>query len=275
VAARDQEQEPMRIGRFARRTGLSVGALRHYAALGLVEPAHVDPHTGYRYYRPDQVDQARLVARLRELDVPLAVIRAVLGATPAEQRRRLAEHHAAVEAEIWRLQRRAHWLRQVVVNEEDLMAGRPGFALDPDDERRLAASLFNRTWDLLERTDRGTDEDDEMLHTAHASRYHWGRVGQPANLARGEWQVSRVYAVLGRAEPALHHARRCLELAETHDLGPFDVGCGHEALARAHRVANDQDAVAKHLAAAAALAEQVDDAEDRDVLLGDLAQLGP
>lgn len=261
----------MSIGRFARRTGLSIGALRHYAALGLLVPARVDADTGYRYYRADQVDQARLVARLRDLEVPLAVIRTVLGAPPAEQRRRLAAHHAALEAEIWRLQRRAHRLRHIVAGEEELMTTGSTIALAPDDERRLAAALFNHTWDLLERTDRGVDEDDEMLHTAHASRYHWGRIGQPVNVARGEWQCSRVYAALGRAEPAVHHARRCLELAEAHLLGPFDVACGHEALARAYRVAGDRDAAAEHAAAASALAERIDDAEERDTLLGDLA----
>ena len=45
---------------------------------------------------------------------------------------------------------------------------------------------------------------------ARASRFHWGEVGEPVNRVRGEWQCSRVYAVLGRAEPALWHARRCL-----------------------------------------------------------------
>lgn len=71
------------------------------------------------------------------------------------------------------------------------------------------------------RVSRGSCElsdDDRMLHLAHASRHHWGEVvgstdlgqGGPANLARGEWLCSRVYAVLGRAEPARHHAERLL-----------------------------------------------------------------
>jgi hypothetical protein len=47
-----------------------------------------------------------------------------------------------------------------------------------------------------------------MLHMAHASRFHWEQVGTPANLARGEWLCSRVYAVLRRPEPCLHHAAR-------------------------------------------------------------------
>ena len=53
-----------------------------------------------------------------------------------------------------------------------------------------------------------------MIHAAHASRYHWSKVGTNANLARGEWQVSRVYTVLDRAEPALYHAHRCLTHVE-------------------------------------------------------------
>ena len=60
------------------------------------------------------------------------------------------------------------------------------------------------------------EDDDRMLHAAHASRYHWGEAPEcePANLARGEWQISRVYMVLGRAEPAIWHAQRCLEHCE-------------------------------------------------------------
>jgi hypothetical protein len=86
-------------------------------------------------------------------------------------------------------------------------------SLDPGDERRLAVGLFNHVWDLLGKPDRSVSDDFEMIHAAHASRYHWGAVGEPVHWARGEWQCSRVYAVLGRFEPALLHAERCLELA--------------------------------------------------------------
>src|SRR5579872_3500148 len=64
------------------------------------------------------------------------------------------------------------------------------------DERLLAAQLFNETWRLMEQDNRTIEDDDRMIHAAHASRYHWGLVPEatPANLARGEWQISRVYA---------------------------------------------------------------------------------
>ena len=147
------------------------------------------------------------------------------------------------------------------------------FQLDPKVERRLAARLFNRVWELLERTDRSVTDDDEMLHAAHASRHHWGQVGEPVHWARGEWQCSRVYATLGRAEPALHHGRRCLELSEEHELSGFDIGCAHEAIARAAKLAGLDDYVAKHAALARAAAEQLTDPEERQVLLGDIASL--
>ena len=66
----------MSIGRFARRAGLSIGALRHYAEIGLLPPARVDPDTGYRYYTEEQLDPARRIALLRDLEVPLNLIRA-------------------------------------------------------------------------------------------------------------------------------------------------------------------------------------------------------
>jgi DNA-binding transcriptional MerR regulator len=66
------------IGRFARLCRLSVKQLRHYDELGLLPPAHVDPDTGYRYYRPDQARDALLIGLLRSLDVPLPSIGQVL-----------------------------------------------------------------------------------------------------------------------------------------------------------------------------------------------------
>src|SRR5512146_241731 len=87
------------IGRFARLTGLSIGALRHYDELDLLRPAAVDAVTGYRSYRAGQVARGREIARLRALEVPLDEIRRVLDVDdPAERRRLLADQRARVEA---------------------------------------------------------------------------------------------------------------------------------------------------------------------------------
>jgi hypothetical protein len=143
------------------------------------------------------------------------------------------------------------------------------------DPRLLAAQLFNETWSLLERTDRSPADDDRMLHAAHASRYHWERVptATPANLSRGEWQISRVYNVLNRAEPALYHARRTLELCREHGIGDWDLAFAHEALARAYAVAGDMARARSHTDQALAAAEDISEAEDRELLLADLATI--
>lgn len=80
------------IGTFARMTHLGVKRLRHYHDTGVLEAAHVDPATGYRYYDVDQSEDARTVARLRVLDVPLPQIAAILAA-PADERRELLAGH--------------------------------------------------------------------------------------------------------------------------------------------------------------------------------------
>jgi hypothetical protein len=146
--------------------------------------------------------------------------------------------------------------------------------VDAADERRLAVDLFNRVWALLELPERTREQEDELVHAAHASRHHWAAVGTARNLARGEWQVSRVYAVLGRAEPALHHARRCLELLEESGDGEdWDVPFAHEALARAHFLAGDGAAAQRHLGLARELGEGIADEEDRAHLEAELADL--
>jgi hypothetical protein len=148
--------------------------------------------------------------------------------------------------------------------------------LDDEGRRRLAAALFNHVWTLLRKEERTVADDDEMIHAAHASAYHWMGIGTAANRARSEWQCSRVYAVLGRAEPALHHALRCLEIAEASpgEMEDWDVPFACEALARAHAVAGDDAAAREWLTRAKAAGEAIGDEEDRLLLESDLATIG-
>ena len=151
----------------------------------------------------------------------------------------------------------------------------PGPAnVDPALQRQLAVDLFNRVWALLESDERRRAGSTTLTHAAHASAYHWRQVGAPENFARSEWQCSRVYAVLGRAEPALHHARRCLELCEQHGIGDWDLGFAYEALARAHAVAGD-GAETRRWLGGREQAGRVAEADDREHLLGDLATITP
>jgi hypothetical protein len=140
-------------------------------------------------------------------------------------------------------------------------------------ERELAKRLFNLVWDLLEQPSRAPDDDELMLNAAHASLYHWLRVGEPVNEARGEWQISRVYATLRRAEPALHHARRSLALCEQHGIGDFDLAFAYEAISRAHMVAGDEAEASTFAAVALTAAGGIEDDEDREIFLGDIVDL--
>ena len=148
--------------------------------------------------------------------------------------------------------------------------------MTPEEERQLAVDLFNRTWTLLELPARTPEQGDELIDTAHASAYHWLQVGTAANRARSQWQLSRVYVVLGRPEPALHHAHRCLAWCEANPeaLEDWDLPYAHEALARAQALAGDADEARRHADRARELAAGVAGAEDREHLEADLATLG-
>ena len=89
----------MTSGAFARASGLSRKALRLYDELGLLRPAEVDPDSQYRRYDPAQLGQARLVAWLRRLGMPLASIRAVSTLPPAQAATELAAYWERIEAE--------------------------------------------------------------------------------------------------------------------------------------------------------------------------------
>ena len=73
------------IGRFSRMTRLSIKALRLYDRKGLLVPAHVDPSSGYRYYKLDQAQRAETIRILRSVDMSLGDIQVIVDANNKEQ----------------------------------------------------------------------------------------------------------------------------------------------------------------------------------------------
>lgn len=116
-------------------------------------------------------------------------------------------------------------------------------------------------------------QDDEMLHAAHASRHHWGQIGEPVNFARGEWQCARVYAVLKRAEPAHYHAQRSLAICVEHNIGDFDLAFAYEALARAAMVADDEEEMRRYLELAREAGKNIAEEDDKQIFDADLATI--
>lgn len=88
------------IGEFARRTRLSHKALRLYDAMGLLPPAHVDAESGYRYYRESQLEQARLIGLLRQLEMPLNRIAEVLGLPGSKAAQAISRYWGEVEGDV-------------------------------------------------------------------------------------------------------------------------------------------------------------------------------
>jgi DNA-binding transcriptional MerR regulator len=86
------------IGEFARRSRLSLKALRLYDERGVLVPSRVDQASGYRYYGTAQLEEARLVVMLRQLQLPLAAIKELLTCDPADAATRIAEHWRHAEA---------------------------------------------------------------------------------------------------------------------------------------------------------------------------------
>jgi DNA-binding transcriptional MerR regulator len=103
------------IGDFSRMTHLSVKALRHYHDMGVLEPAAVDPFTGYRSYNTSQVGSAQVIRRLRDLGMPLDSIAAVLAAPDLVARNReIAAHLARMERQLEQTQASVAALRALL-----------------------------------------------------------------------------------------------------------------------------------------------------------------
>jgi hypothetical protein len=145
---------------------------------------------------------------------------------------------------------------------------------EKDNHKKFAVDCFNLVWSLMEKKSRTKEEDDRMVHAAHASRFHWGEIGTPTEFERGEWQISRVYSVLKRSQPALYHAKICLEICQENQIGDWDIAFAYEAMARAHAVAGQKEESRKYIELAQRAAEQIKEKGDKDYLLNELATIG-
>ncbi|WP_425587804.1 MerR family transcriptional regulator [Streptomyces marokkonensis] len=106
-----RDEELLTIGAFAARARLSAKALRLYDRMGLLVPDHVDEATGYRYYRTGRTERARLVALLRQLDMPLAKVAEVVHADGPGAAGLLDAYWAGVEARVAGQRTLADYLR--------------------------------------------------------------------------------------------------------------------------------------------------------------------
>lgn len=148
--------------------------------------------------------------------------------------------------------------------------------IDPQQlHRQQSVALFNRTWDLLDRSERTASEDEAMFLAACASLWHWNQRDDVTSRHRsiGCWQISRVLAVLGRGSEAMLWAKRSLEEAIAAGSDPFYTGYAHEAIARAAGAMGKSDLMRRHLTTARDTAAGVADEGLRKALQDDIASI--
>src|SRR5260370_29425852 len=113
------------IGEFARHGRISVRMLRHYDEIGLLQPAHVDPNTAYRFYAARQLSDLNRVIALKDLGFTLQQVRAILDQRigAAELRGMLILRRAEIQAQIGAENARLSRVEARLVTIED--EGRP------------------------------------------------------------------------------------------------------------------------------------------------------
>jgi hypothetical protein len=136
----------------------------------------------------------------------------------------------------------------------------------------FAKKLHDATWELMELPNRTPEDDALLIHTAHASCYHWLQVGMGVNHQRAIWLLARTYTVLEKTELALEYAERCMELTVEYEeeIEKFDVAYGWESLARASALANDKSSTKRFRKEAEKSARAIKNKEDREWFLQDL-----
>ena len=134
--------------------------------------------------------------------------------------------------------------------------------------RYFSVECFNRTWDLIEKPKRTSEDNRKMVLLSLTSLWHWTQRSDctSMNLSIGYWQVSRVYALIGQFENARMYGQLCLKASQGEGVLPFYLGYAYEALARAEMVAGNREKMADYLGQAFQVVEQVKDPEEKKML---------
>jgi hypothetical protein len=144
----------------------------------------------------------------------------------------------------------------------------PPFNIE-DAHRWFAVECNNQVWSLLEKDNRTQEDNEIMVHAAHASHYHWSVVGEPLNVQRGFWLISRVYVVLKQGEIALYYATKCMDITNQQKLQDFDLAYAYEAMARAHATLGNYGDAGQYIQLAQEAGEKIAGTEDRSLFFSD------
>jgi tetratricopeptide (TPR) repeat protein len=140
--------------------------------------------------------------------------------------------------------------------------------------RRFAKSCNAQVWELLGKSPRTPAENEELLLSAHASLYHWQKLGSALNIQRSHWLLARVYNVLREPAGAMKHATRCIELTKTHvsEMQDFDIAYAFEAMARTYALLGDMMQAKEYYDLALRVGQAIKNSVDKELFMSDFSK---
>ncbi|WP_217428239.1 MerR family transcriptional regulator [Microlunatus speluncae] len=182
----------LNIGEFAQWAGLTVKALHLYDERGILAPAEVDPHSGYRRYAASQLRDAMMIKALRDADVPLAEVASAVAA-PDRAVELLEQHRERVVAAREAEDRAADRSRQVLAGMDVVV---------PVEFRTAAPQPYAGVLIELAADDATEGDDDDAANQAFAAL--WQRLAETGNPPTGSfWTTIRSAREPERAELVL------------------------------------------------------------------------
>lgn len=136
--------------------------------------------------------------------------------------------------------------------------------------KKIARETNNKIWPVLDAENPTEAQLEKALHMAYASRYHWSKIGTAVNAMRAEYMIARVYSAMKRGEPALFHAKRCLEIAKENNIGDWNLAFAYEVMARANSVAENKTECKKYYNLAQTVINEIKNSEDKKICQGEL-----
>jgi hypothetical protein len=133
-------------------------------------------------------------------------------------------------------------------------------------QRRLASRANNHAWTLSELSSRTPEQDEDMLHAAHAAMYFWNLVGNDANRAHAALLLAHVHALIGNGETAARYFASASPAFLHDDAGPSDHAIGHAVAASVAAATGEAAAHASHYAEAKRLIAMLPGEEDRAIV---------
>ena len=141
--------------------------------------------------------------------------------------------------------------------------------------KHFSANCFNRAWDLIDLSERSADQEAELLALAFASHWHWTQREDysPAKASISNWQISRVFALIGDGPMAVRFGEKALNVLSDPAESPFLTAYAYEAQARGLAVNGDHETARLMLDQAVSYSAQIESDENRTLVAADLEQL--